>query len=146
MECLSSMFSRPLLIYDDKCSSCTSFAKTICKLSGGWIRIGGHYYSEQAKQAKKLIFPTDYDPTGVFWLINRNGAYGARSGLLPVIAEIFRGLLKTLTAERKEQYNQVMNNIPECDYDEKMSCSSSAFPIRKAIAMMRNSAKFRFNS
>ena len=144
MDGLSSIFSRPLLIYDDKCSSCTSFAQTIRKLSGGWIRIGGHYYSVQAKQAKKLIFPTDYDPTTVFWLINRNGAYGARSGLLPVIGEIFRGLLKTLTAQRKEKH-KVTSNISECDYDEKMSCSSSAFPIRKVIAMMQNSAKFRFD-
>jgi hypothetical protein len=146
MNGLSSMFSRPLLIYDDKCSSCTTFAKTIRKLSGGWIRIGGHYYSEQARQAKKLVFPTDYDPTRVFWLINRYGAYGARSGILPVIGEIFRGISKTLTAEPKQENNQVMNSIPECDYNEKMSCTPSAFPVRKVIDMMRNSTKFQFNS
>jgi hypothetical protein len=146
MNGLSSMFSRPLLIYDDTCSSCTSFARAIGKLSGGWIRIGGHYYSEQAKQAKILIFPTHYDPTRFFWLINRKGAYGARSGLLPVIGEIFKGLLKTLTGERKEQFNQVTNSVPECYYDKKKSCSSTAFPIRKVIAMMQNGAKFRFNN
>ena len=91
---LSSIFSRPLLIYDDKCSSCGKFAQIASILSRGWIRTAGHYYSQEAKNARKLVFPPDYDPTKMFWLINENGAFGARSGLLPVIKEIIKGIFK----------------------------------------------------
>jgi hypothetical protein len=77
----SEIFSSPLLIYDDKCSSCTKFANIAKALSGGHIRIAGHY-SDEAIRSKDLIFPKTFDPTGMFWLINKNGAYGARSGLI----------------------------------------------------------------
>ena len=91
---LSSYFSIPLLIYDDKCSSCTKFAKFANTLSRGRIRIAGHYYSEEAIEAKKLVFPIKYDSTKMFWLINKKGAYGARSGLIQVIKEIVIGWFK----------------------------------------------------
>ena len=88
------MFSRPMLIYDDRCSSCTKFAKTANTLSRGWIHIAGHYYSYEATEAKKIVFPADYDATKMFWLINKSGAYGARRGLIPVIKEIIIGLFR----------------------------------------------------
>ena len=91
---LSHKFSRPLLIYDDKCYSCTKFAKAAGILSRGRIRTVGHYYSKEAIEAKKIIFPVDYDPTNMFWLINKKGAYGARSGLVQVAKEIIIGLFK----------------------------------------------------
>jgi len=88
---LPSLFSIPLLIYDDNCSACTKFAKTAHILSRGRIRIAGHYYSKEAEEAKKIVFPKDYDPTKMFWLINRKGAYGARLGLIEVVKEILIG-------------------------------------------------------
>ena len=36
---LSKIFEHPILIYDDKCSSCYKFALLIHSLSNGWIRI-----------------------------------------------------------------------------------------------------------
>ena len=86
---LSDTFSRPLIIYDDKCSSCTKFARAAAALSRGWIRTGGHYYSQKVIEVKKIIFPADYDPTKMFWLINKKGAYGARLGLVQVAKEHF---------------------------------------------------------
>ena len=44
---LSHKFSRPLLIYDDKCDSCTKFTKAAGFLSRGRIRTVGHYYSKE---------------------------------------------------------------------------------------------------
>ena len=95
---MSSPFSRPLLIYDDRCSSCWRFAFWARRLSGGWIRLAGHYYSPEATKVKRFIFPDDYDPTKMFWLINKNGAFGARSALMEVFKEIIRGLFKTKIA------------------------------------------------
>ena len=63
-------------------------------LSRGWIRAAGHYYSQVAKEAKDMIFPTDYDATKMFWLINKSGAHGARSGLLPLAKEILIGIVR----------------------------------------------------
>lgn len=44
----SEIFSRPLIIYDDKCYSCTKFANIARSISRGYIRIAGHYYSDEA--------------------------------------------------------------------------------------------------
>ncbi|MDQ3848692.1 MAG: hypothetical protein M3261_07025, partial [Thermoproteota archaeon] len=85
---LSSSFKRPLLIYGDQCYSCAKFAKVISILSRGWIRTASHYYSPVAMEAKEMIFPADYDATKMFWPVNKSGAHGARSGLLPLIKEI----------------------------------------------------------
>src|SRR6266508_3225816 len=100
MEKLSSIFSRPMLIYDDKCGACKKFASYASTLSRGWIRLAGHYYSREAINATKMI-----------WLINEKGAYGARSGLLPVAREIIKGIFKRRGL--KHQVNLVM----ACDYD-----------------------------
>ena len=127
----SSIFSRPLLIYDDECSSCGKFAQIASILSRGWIRTAGHYYSEEAKNAKKLIFPPNYDPTKMFWLINENGAFGARSGLLP---GIFKG------GKNLDNYNIV------CGYTKEMSCISTKNTIKRIANMMRTSGKFAFQN
>ncbi|HKG87981.1 MAG TPA: hypothetical protein VKA95_06615 [Nitrososphaeraceae archaeon] len=135
---LSSIFSRPLLIYDDKCSSCGKFAKAASILSRGWIRTAGHYFSEEAKNAKKLVFPADYDPTKMFWLINENGAYGARSGLLPVMKEIIIGIFKG--EKNLDNYDIA------CEYSKEMSCMSTKNTIKRVINMMQNSGKFAFQN
>jgi hypothetical protein len=137
---LSSVFSRPLLIYDDKCSSCRKFAKIASILSKGWIRTAGHYHSQEAIKAKKLVFPAHYDPTRMFWLIKEDGAYGARSGLLPVVKEIFRGIFKV-----KEESNQE-NYIIACDYNDEMSCMSVRSTIKRIVKMLQNSGRFSFQN
>jgi hypothetical protein len=134
----SSIFSRPLLIYDDECSSCGKFAQIASILSRGWIRTAGHYYSEEAKNAKKLIFPPNYDPTKMFWLINENGAFGARSGLLPVMKGIIKGIFKG--GKNLDNYNIV------CGYTKEMSCISTKNTIKRIANMMRTSGKFAFQN
>ena len=134
----SSIFSRPLLIYDDECSSCGKFAQIASILSRGWIRTAGHYYSEEAKNAKKLIFPPNYNPTKMFWLINENGAFGARSGLLPVMKEIIKGIFKG--GKNLDNYNIV------CGYTKEMSCISTKNTIKRIANMMRTSGKFAFQN
>jgi hypothetical protein len=142
---LSSMFSRPLLIYDDKCSSCTKFAKTANILSRGWIRTAGHYYSQEAIKATKLVFPPNFDATKMFWLINKDGAYGARSGLLPVIKEILSGNFKQL--RKKEEEEKQDDYINACEYNGQVSCMSTTIgTIKRILNMMRNGRRFYFYS
>ncbi len=151
---ISSSFSQPLLIYDDKCSSCAKFARTAANLSRGWIRIAGHYYSQEAIDSKKMIFPPDYDATKMFWLINRKGAYGARLGLIQVVKEIALGIFKSrFNAQHKnnKDYNKnsssssSSNEMAEnCRYNDKESCMSTKNTLSRIFNMMKNSDKIKF--
>ncbi len=152
-----SMFSRPLLIYDDKCSSCTKFAITAAKLSGGWIRIAGHYYSQEAIDSKKMIFPPGYDATKMFWLINRKGAFGARLGLVQVVKEIIFGVFKRMSKPQhnnkdhnsnnynNNNYNSNNNRPAEtCNYGDKDSCMSTKNTLGRIFDLMKNGDKIKF--
>ncbi len=142
----SSKFSQPLLIYDDKCSSCGKFAKTAAKLSRGWIRIAGHYYSQEAIDTKKMIFPPNFDATKMFWLINKKGAYGARSGLFQVMKEIIIGNFKSIlnNQDRKKDHNNNNNLIVYCDYHDGESCVSTRTTLSRIFNLIKNSHKFTF--
>lgn len=140
------MFSRPLLIYDDKCSSCTRFAKTAKALSRGRIRVVGHYYSNEAREAKSIVFPAGFDATKMFWLINRRGAYGARRALVQVMKEIIIGLF------RRERINQVkidwdnsFDSPESCKYTgQSVACESAKNTLKRIISMIRNSDALQF--
>lgn len=132
---LSSTFQRPLLIYDDKCYSCAKFAKAASILSRGWIRAAGHYYSQEAKEAKEMIFPPGYDATKMFWLVNKSGAFGARSGLPQVGREIIVGLFRGGKA----------SDITEaCEYNASMSCYTPTNVFRRLATMLSHGARFPF--
>jgi hypothetical protein len=141
MSSLSSSFKRPLLIYDDNCYSCAKFAKVASMFSRGWIRTAGHYYSQVAKETKEMIFPSDYyDATKMFWLINRSGAHGARSGLLPLAKEIligiFRGSGKVNDIDTACQYDKINN----------MSCYALTDVLKRIAGTLRRGTTFRFNT
>jgi hypothetical protein len=140
----SNKFSRPLLIYDDKCSSCTKFARAAATLSRGWIRTAGHYYSEEATEARKIVFPAYYDATKMFWLINKKGAYGARLGLVHLTKEIMLGLFKG----KQEKTDMSSNNhVLACDHKNQItSCGSAENTLRRIINMMRTSGRFQFQN
>ena len=140
---LSSMFSQPLLIYDDKCSSCTKFAKAVNLVSKGWIRTAGHYYSKEADEARKLVFPSGYNATKMFWLINSQGAYGARSGLIPVIKEI---ILVNIGKRKIKDCHQNQDKYRiTCDYSRELSCMSTKSTLKRFIDMMLHGTRFYFN-
>jgi hypothetical protein len=143
---VSQMFSRPLLIYDDKCSSCTRFAKTAKALSRGWIRVAGHYYSNEAREAKGIVFPADFDATKMFWLINRSGAYGARRALLQVMKEIIVGLFRGKRIDQvRIDWENSFNSPESCKYtSQSVSCESAKNTLKRFISMIRNSDALQF--
>lgn len=141
---LSSMFSQPLLIYDDKCSSCGKFAKMATKLSRGWIRIAGHYYSQEVMDIKKKVFPANYDATTMFWLINKKGAYGARFGLFQVMKEIFVGNFKNILENQFCKKDTDSNFIISCNYHDRESCMSTRTTLSRIFNMLKKSDKFTF--
>ena len=78
----------PVLIYDNFCTSCTSFAKFINSILGGKITMLGHY-TTQGKEFKQTIFLKDYDGTEMFWFVTEKKAYGGRNGLQQLIKYLF---------------------------------------------------------
>lgn len=134
------MFSRPLLIYDDICSSCGKFAKMVNIISRGWIRIAGHHYSKEASEAKQVIFPKGYDATKMFWLINSKGAFGARAGLIPVVKEVLLGLLV-----HNESPHLHTGAIKDACNVQSSSCMSTKGLISRIMNMFRTSAIFPFD-
>ena len=148
----TSSYSRPLLIYDDRCSSCRQFALWARRLSGGWIRLAGHYYSSEASKVKKSIFPDDYDPTQMFWLINKNGAFGARSGLIEVFKEIIRGSVLTRIGYNflnvregcvvTEAEDNTLFNNNSCSSFTGSGCASYSDTWSRIFGMLRSSNKY----
>jgi hypothetical protein len=108
------------------------------RLSRGWIRTAGHYHSEEAKKAKQEVFPEGYDATKMFWLINKDGAHGARSGLLPLAKEIAAGWLRG--GRNSDAFS------PACEYGAGMSCYEPSSVLKRLAAMLSHGATFRFSS
>ncbi|HEX6067752.1 MAG TPA: hypothetical protein VFZ05_03030 [Nitrososphaera sp.] len=130
---LSSLFARPLLIYDDSCGPCTGFARAASELSRGWIRTAGHGSKEAAK-AKAAVFPQGYDATKMFWLINRRGAFGARSGLVPLVREIMAGWLR----------GGINDDVFAMSANP--ACSTPNSTARRLAKMLSHGARFYFRS
>ena len=156
MSTPETSYSRPLLIYDDRCSSCRQFALWARRLSGRWIRLAGHYYSPEASKVKKSIFPDDYDPTQMFWLINKKGAFGARSGLVEVFKEIIRGLIRTRIGDNipnvREEYTSTegedvtLFNNNSCSHLTGSICASFRDTWTRIIGMLRRSDKYHHDT
>ena len=119
------------------CQSCKSCIK-------GWIRTAGHYYSMEANEVKKLVFPLDYNATKMFWLINSQGAYGARAGLIPIIKEIV--LVNIGKKKIKDCHQNQDKYLSACDYTREVSCMSTKSTLKRLIDMMLHGARFTFNS
>jgi hypothetical protein len=109
-------------------------------LSRGWIRVTGHYYSQVAKETKEMIFPADYDPTKMFWIINRSGAHGARSGLLPLAKEILVGIFRGS--------GKIGDISAACEYDKinNISCYRLTDVLKRIVGTLCKGATFRFNT
>ena len=129
---MDPIISSPTLIYDDKCSSCTIFAEYAFKYSGGQINCIGHYSANGAK-LRKLLFPANYNETEMFWLIKDNIAYGGRSGLLPLLILIIKGMVKPKKSDNKD--------FPKCCSSSE-KCNDNKFKMKRLINLLRSGRKF----
>jgi hypothetical protein len=101
------------------------------KYSRGQINCIGHY-SKEGEKLRKLIFPASYTETEMFWIINKNRAYGGRSGLLPLLVLIIKGMFKP-----KGSPNWVS---PEDCFSNQM-CKDKKFKIKRLYKLLRNGKK-----
>lgn len=125
--------SKPILIYDDKCSSCTIFAEYAFKYSKGQINCIGHY-SVNGEKLRKIIFPANCNETEMFWLINNNNAYGGRSGLLPLLVLIIKGIGKPRKSGSKD--------FPKgCSISER--CNDKKNKMKRFFNLLRSGKKLK---
>jgi hypothetical protein len=130
---LDPVISSPTLIYDDRCSSCTIFAEYAFKYSRGQINCIGHY-SNNGQKLRKLIFPANYNETEMFWLIKDNNAYGGRSGLLPLLILIIKGIVKSKKSGSKD--------FPKvCFISEK--CNDKKNKMKRIFNLLRSGKKLK---
>ncbi len=78
----------PVLIYDNLCTPCTSFARIVNYIFGGKITLLGHH-TVQGKEFKEHMFPENYGGTEMSWFVTEKKAYGGRKGLQQLIKYTF---------------------------------------------------------
>ena len=132
---MNLIINRPILIYDDMCSSCSIFAKHAYKYSRGQIDCIGHF-SKDGEKIRKLIFPPNYNETEMFWIITSNRAYGGRSGLIPLFRLIVKGLLLSFI---KYELPQSQTFIGDCS--DSATCNNKKFKIKRLINLLRSGKK-----
>ena len=138
---LDFITSRPTLIYDDKCSSCTTFAKYAFESSRRRIVCVGHY-SEEGKKFRKIIFPPKVHETEMFWIITSKHAYGGRSGLLPLVGLIIKGFVMSFV---KHNNVSTSRTFPRYCSDSTM-CNSKEFKIKRVYNLLRHGKKLNLRS
>jgi hypothetical protein len=132
---MDSITNRPILIYDDKCSSCIIFAKYAFKSSRGQIDCIGHY-SNDGEKFRKLVFPPSCNETEMFWIITHNHAYGGRSALLPLLVLIIKGLVTTSIKHKLS----MSRTFPGYCSGSAM-CNSNKFKFRRLYKLLSNGKK-----
>jgi hypothetical protein len=129
----------PVLIYDDRCSSCTLFAVYAFKFSRRQIDCMGHY-SKEGQKFKKMIFPPNYNETEMFWIVSNGHAYGGRSALLPllvlIIKGIFKGVIKNKISHSQSMPGQCFDNF---------TCNDNKFKLKRLVNLLRRGRKLKVN-
>lgn len=135
------LYGKPILIYDNFCTSCTKFARVSRMLSRNRIYLVGHYTNEGQKIKSKVI-PKDFDANKMFWMITREGAFGARSGLLPLCSEIIKGLFGSGERIDVEMASNTEQSDLICDVDS-MSCTFMPGFFTRLSGLLKNSKKIK---
>lgn len=128
---MDSITNRPVLIYDDRCSSCTVFAKYVVKYSRGQINCIGHY-SKEGEKLRKIVFPPNYNETEMFWIVTNSHAYGGRSGLLPLLGLIISSIF--------EPNKSPSPNFAGYCFDSKL-CSDKKVLIKRLYNLLKYGKK-----
>ena len=113
----------PIMLFDNQCYLCTKFAAFFHIFLQNRLTIIGHY-SEMGEEIRNKIL--DESALDMFWLINKNKAYGGRAALIPLI-KLFFSQRKKLTSKM-----QIKN---QCD----QNCKTVKAVFLRSASLFRNS-------
>jgi hypothetical protein len=89
-----------------------------------------------------MIFPKGYDATRMFWLVNRSGAHGARSGLPPLAKEMVAGWF---WGGGRKNADDMFALVCEYDGTPSMSCYTPTNIFKRLTKMLSHGATFSFS-
>jgi len=115
----------PIVVYDNQCYLCTKFAKTIDFISRGKLTMVGHY-SNFGEELRKNIL--DESALEMFWLIDKNRAYGGRAALLPLLKSI-------ITTRNKKSHKTKIDE--KCEQE----CKTVKAVFFRSASLLTNSKK-----
>ncbi len=139
VEGIELLYVRPIVVYDNFCNSCTKFAKVSRILSRDRLYLVGHY-TKEGQQIRERVFPEGFDANTMFWMITRKGAFGARSGLLPLCSEIIKGFFGTGERIGSKMDTNTEQSDLICNVDN-MSCTSMPGFFTRLSGLLKNSKK-----
>lgn len=123
----------PVLIYDNRCLSCTDYARIVNRILSGKITMIGHY-TERGMELKRSIFPEGYDGLEMSWFVTESKAYGGSRGL-------WRLIKYALSARRGEFAENVFDQnacTAECVSIRGMASRTRSIIVDGAVIMRRD--------
>ena len=69
----------PVLIYDNRCSSCTDYARLVSRILNDRITMIGHY-TEKGMEFKRKIFPEGYGGLEMSWFVTESKGIRGQQG------------------------------------------------------------------
>ena len=119
----------PIILYDNRCGACSTFARIIDRVSAHRFTMVGHY-TRLGEQIRTLLGP---DATEMFWVIDNECARGGRAGL---------GALCSLMLRRKTCVRDSRIDSDLCD----TSCSGPRAVMYRSCSVLRRSCTLCFDS
>jgi len=95
----------PIIVFDNQCYWCGKFIKIISFFARSKISIIGHYSNLGIKVREEVL---DESALDMFWLIDKNMAYGGRAALLPLLKTIL--FKKTKNGKNAKIKNECQQN------------------------------------
>ena len=123
----------PVLIYDNRCSSCTDYARLVSRILSGRITMIGHY-TERGMEFKRSIFPEGYCGLEMSWFVTESKAYGGSRGL-------WRLIRYALSARRGDFAENVFEQgacSTECGSIKEMASRTRSIIVDGAVIRRRD--------
>ena len=119
-----------IVLYDDHCSACTSFAQIVKLITK--VQTIGHYSPYGAKLRKDIL---ESDALEMFWFIYKDKAYGGRAAIWP--------LFKVAISIQKQKANAITANTttkePTKENCDIGNCSNVKHVFIRSFSLIRNS-------
>ena len=135
---------RDFVIYDNHCSMCTLFARYVGRLTGGRVRLVGHYSRQGSKMRDELL---DSDALEMFWFVDKSTAYGGRAAILPLLRNVVTGWLARGSRKPAELPASAASrdtawNSASC---QSSDCSGPKDVFIRSASIIRNSRVIQLN-
>ena len=113
----------PIMLFDNQCYLCTKFATFFDFFLRDKLTIIGHYSKIGEEIRKEILDETALD---MFWIINKDRAYGGRAALIP--------LIKLWATKRRKTITKI-----ETDDNCEQECKTVKAVFVRSASLFRNS-------